>query len=58
MGNRSFWTLQGLGLLLAGFLSAQNVRVYAVADFGLRAGSKKHVSAVWPAILKKIKAEC
>lgn len=58
MGNRRFWTLQGLGLLLAGFLSAQNVRVYDVADFGLRAGSKKNVSAVWPKILKKIKAEC
>lgn len=39
-------------------LGAQSIRVYDVADFGLKAGGTKDASAVWQKMRKKIKAEC
>ncbi len=47
-----------LGVWMSFPLGAQIVRVYDVADFGLKAGGTKDASAVWQKMRKKIKAEC
>lgn len=46
-----------LGLLLTSVVCAQEIRVYDVADFGMKANSSKNISATWQSLLKKINAE-
>lgn len=46
-----------LGLLLTSVVCAQEIRVYDVTDFGMKANSSKNISATWQSLLKKINAE-
>ena len=45
------------GLLLASLVCAQDIKVYDVADFGVKANSSKNMSVIWQKMLKKINAE-
>ena len=46
-----------LVLLLSSLVCAQGVKVYDVADFGMKADSPRNISGIWQKMLKKIHTE-
>lgn len=47
-----------VGLMMVGPIGAQTVKVYDVADFGLKPDGRKNASTVWAKIQRRITAEC